>query len=588
MAHLQWDGMERVATIAQLTGVDALGLISTILQAAQAVRRNKETCQELVQEVQLIRDLLRMLQDPEMMRREEIVNALNGLETLKEAYALVASCRDCSAMYRFFMGWKQADQFRRVKKKIGKHLRFYPMISHADLTCRLEKIANSAALSTCSSQDAQEVLASSSTNHPEPELRAEEVSSEFEKPPMLTQSINDEERHRAAHQDAMQTSSRKSRSWWHDVVSSKKAKGAATSHKLPRAIELFTFAELATATMNFALERKIRDDGFSRVYKGVLPDGREVAIKRQMASSSYDRWVEEFRAEVTIHSLLHHKHIVRLIGCCVVEERRLSFGKKNEEELLVFEHMKNGSLFDHLHGPSPSSFSSPVTASWKTRIQILLGLSRAIDYLHSYAVPAVIHRDIKSSNVLLNSGWSPRLSGFGLAGSSDEAEFGHISVCGTMGYIDPEFVCTGTLKPTSDIYNFGVVMLEVLTGRKPFSHWEEEDNEDCDSTIFLTSALRLIEAGELRKVLDKRPAAKPTPRQLEAAELVARTVARCLQREGKDRPAMSDVMADLQGALELVCCDELEHVRADDMESVPPDDHDVNEDEPVPVEELLR
>lgn len=153
MANLQWDGMERVATIAQLTGVDALGLISTILQAAQAVRRNKETCQELVQEIQLIRDLLRMLQDPEMMCREEIVNALSGLEgTLKEAYALVTRCRDCSAMYRFFMGWKQADQFRRVKKKIGKHLRFYPMISHADLTRRLEKLANSAALSTCSSQ----------------------------------------------------------------------------------------------------------------------------------------------------------------------------------------------------------------------------------------------------------------------------------------------------------------------------------------------------------------------------------------------------------------------------------------------------
>jgi hypothetical protein len=153
MAHLQWEGMDRMATIAQLTGVDALGLISTIVQAAQAVCRNKETCQELVQEIQLIRDLLRMLQDPEMMCREEIVNVLSGLEgTLKEAYALVTSCRDCSTMYRFFMGWKQADQFRRIKKKIGKHLRFYPMISHADLTRRLEKLANSAALSTCSSQ----------------------------------------------------------------------------------------------------------------------------------------------------------------------------------------------------------------------------------------------------------------------------------------------------------------------------------------------------------------------------------------------------------------------------------------------------
>lgn len=142
-----------MASIAQLSGVDALGIISMIMQMEKAVRRNKETCQELVQDIQLIRDLLRMLHDQEMMCREEIVNALSGLEgTLKEAYAFVTSCRDCSAMYRFFMGWKQADQFHRIKKKIGKHLRFYPMISHADLTRRLEKLANSAALSACSSQ----------------------------------------------------------------------------------------------------------------------------------------------------------------------------------------------------------------------------------------------------------------------------------------------------------------------------------------------------------------------------------------------------------------------------------------------------
>lgn len=150
----QWDNLERAATIAQLVGVDTLGLISMIVQAAQTVRRNKETCQELVQDVQLINnDLLRMLQDPEMMQRAEIVNALNGLEgTLQEAYNLISSCRDCSAAYRIFMGWKQTDQFRRVKKKIAKHLRFYPVISHADITRRLERLSNGALSSTCSSQ----------------------------------------------------------------------------------------------------------------------------------------------------------------------------------------------------------------------------------------------------------------------------------------------------------------------------------------------------------------------------------------------------------------------------------------------------
>ncbi|XP_052135475.1 putative serine/threonine-protein kinase-like protein CCR3 isoform X2 [Oryza glaberrima] len=504
-----------------------------------------------------------MLQDPEMMCREEIVNALSGLEgTLKEAYVLVTSCRDCSAMYRFFMGWKQADQFRRIKKKIGKHLRFYPMISHADLTRRLEKLANSAALSTCSSQDAQEVPASSSVNHSNPEARAEEVNDEFEKSDVVTQSINDVERHEAGHQDAVQTLSvRKSRSWWHDVISSKKAADAVKAHVVPRAIELFSLAELAKATMDFTLDREIGKGIFSSVYRGVLPDGREVAIERKKVDSSAGG-MEAFRAEVTIQSLLHHKHIIRLVGCCVMEEEEhwSLFQKKNmvEKRLLVFEYMENGSLFDHLHGPSTSSFS-PVTASWKTRIEILLGVSRAIEYLHSYATPAVIHCDIKSSNILLDSSWSPRLSGFDIAVSCDEAECVDICVRGTLGYLDPEFVRTRTLKPASDVYNFGVVMLEVLSGRRAICRWKEDHGDgDGDSPMdsLVNHALPLIDAGQVLHLLDRRPAEEPTPRQLEAADLVARTAAHCLQENGDDRPAMSDVVTRLQAALELVRCDD--------------------------------
>uniref|UniRef100_A0A0D9XV37 Protein kinase domain-containing protein n=1 Tax=Leersia perrieri TaxID=77586 RepID=A0A0D9XV37_9ORYZ len=591
MAQLQWDGMERVATFAQLTGVDALGLISTILQAAQAVRRNKETCQELVQEIQLIRDLLRMLQDPEMMCREEIVNALSGLEgTLKEAYTLVTSCRDCSAMYRFFMGWKQADQFRRIKKKIAKHLRFYPMISHADLTRRLEKLATSAALSTCSSQDAQEVQASSSTSHPNPELRSDskkssnltslrnilllpkssqfdvqnhfraaEVPHELEKGQEETQSTdNDEEHHQAGYHDATQTSSdRKSRSWWHDMIPSNKSADAAKAHIVPRAVELFTLAELAMATMNFSLDRKIGTGRFGTVYRGKLPEGHEVAIKRKTEDSGY-LGMEEFRAEVTIHSLLHHKHIVHLIGCCVVEkEKRWSSLriKVEEERMLVFEYMKNGSLSDHLHGPSTSSPSSPVTASWKMRIEILLGASRAIDYLHSYAVPPVIHRNIKPANILLDSSWVPHLSDFSLAVTCDDAEFDDIPIAGTRGYLDPEYLCTGTPKPASDVYSFGAVMLEVLSGRKPLSHWQEEDSDGDSPMDLVSDTLQLIRAGRVLDVLDRRPTEEPTIRQFEAVDLVARTAVHCLQEKGEDRPAMSDIVARLQEALEFIRCD---------------------------------
>uniref|UniRef100_A0ACD5YVF0 Uncharacterized protein n=1 Tax=Avena sativa TaxID=4498 RepID=A0ACD5YVF0_AVESA len=168
----QWDNLGSAATIAQLTGLDALGLISTILQAAQTVRHNRETCQELVQDLQMMEDLLKLLREPEMMRQDEIKNVLNGLDrTLKEADSLVQSCRDCTLAYRVFMGWKQSDQFRRVKKKIAKHLKFYPMVSHADITRRLEELGKTVQSSSSSSQQEAQEEHTSSTRSQNPEAR---------------------------------------------------------------------------------------------------------------------------------------------------------------------------------------------------------------------------------------------------------------------------------------------------------------------------------------------------------------------------------------------------------------------------------
>ncbi|XP_052135790.1 disease resistance protein RGA5-like [Oryza glaberrima] len=326
--------------------------------------------------------------------------------------------------------------------------------------------------------------------------------------------------------------------------------------ELHRAQE-FTFEELVAATDNFTADREIGRGGFGSVYMGILSNWRQVAIKRRSPGSN--QGMEEFRAEVTTLSTLHHKNIIPLVGYCKVEKE-----KKNtveEEHLLIFDYMKNGSLSDHLHGPSSlSSHYSPVAESWKMRIKILLGVSRAINYLHS-AVPPVIHRNIKTSNILLDSSWSPCLSGFGLAISYDvEVESDSLHTCvGTAGYIDPEYLLTATPKPTSDVYSFGVVMLEVLTGRKPIFQWEEEEEEvkqlmfyrKGDYTSLVKFALPFIKAEALPKVLDKRLAVPLTSRQLEAADLVASTAERCLEEKGEDRPTMSDVMARLKWALEL-------------------------------------
>jgi serine/threonine protein kinase len=329
------------------------------------------------------------------------------------------------------------------------------------------------------------------------------------------------------------------------------------------------------------------------VYIGRLPDGREVAIK--WTSPYSQQGIKEFQAEVTILPSINHKHIVRLFGSCVrgpQEKRQLlpKLGKKQKEKqrdmLAVFEFTENRSLDIHLHGqPSPGQ-PSPVTASWKMRIEILLGVSRAIEYLQSYAERPVIHRDVKSSNILLDASWEPRLTDFGLALSWEGPDNEDI-ICGTLGYLAPEYAMTGTVNLTTDVYSFGVVMLEVLTGKKAYyseeeweknrDEWKETEKEVCQEEgmteewgeeteerakpgnfarySLVELAVPLIEAGELRKVLDRRPAKKPTPRQLEAAELVAQVAVRCVQLQWEARPSISEVVGTLQVALELAYCD---------------------------------
>lgn len=346
-----WTGLGQGATVAQLVGADAGGLISVIMQAALTARQNKKECEQLARRVFMIAELLPHLQDPEVMRRPEVRRPLAGLgDTLREAHELVTSCQGRSAMYQFVTAGRQADRFRDVQSRIDSYLLVFPIISHIDITRRLDRIYN--------------ILLPNDTSVPpagsQSQLEAAEVAQVV-------------------------------------VVPLPHGDGAE-----------FTFAELAAATSYFAHDTKIGEGGSSRVYKGRLPDGREVAIKRMCMTQQHTE--EEFRNELAILYPLRHKHIVRLFGWRVQKEERrlLSFRKKEEERLLVYEHMNNGTLYDHLHRQTSSS--SPVTASWKMRIEILLGVSRAIEHLHSYAVPPVIHRDIKSSNVLLDASWVPRVS----------------------------------------------------------------------------------------------------------------------------------------------------------------------------------
>ncbi|MCL7025416.1 hypothetical protein MKW94_007261 [Papaver nudicaule] len=309
----------------------------------------------------------------------------------------------------------------------------------------------------------------------------------------------------------------------------------------------FSLSDLALATNQFALENKIGGGSFGLVYKGKLSDGRKVAIKRGENSSKLKKLQENesaFQSELEFLSRLHHKHLVGLVGFC----------EEKDERLLVYEYMKNGALYDHLHSTSNVEKSSSILNSWKMRIKVVLDAARGLEYLHVYAVPPIIHRDIKSSNILLDATWTGKVSDFGLSlmGPEVEGESMSMKAAGTVGYMDPEYYGLNILTPKTDIYCLGVVLLEVLTGKRAIL----KDEEDGGNLIRMVEfVVPKIMSGELWDLLDVR-VGKPEGNEAEAVELVAYTALRCVSVEGKDRPTISDIVANLDRALLL--CEEME------------------------------
>ncbi|XP_020554241.1 serine/threonine-protein kinase PBS1 isoform X2 [Sesamum indicum] len=215
----------------------------------------------------------------------------------------------------------------------------------------------------------------------------------------------------------------------------------------------FSYRELATATNNFRKESFIGEGGFGSVHKGKLRSGQIVAVKQLNHSGLQGD--KEFLVEVLLLSLLRHPNLVNLIGYCA----------EGEQRLLVYEFMPFGSLECRLHDLKPHL--QPL--DWNTRMKIAAGATKGLNFLHNEANPPVIYRDLKSSNILLDEGFHPKLSDFGLAKFGPNDDRSHVStrVMGTHGYCAPEYASTGKLTMKSDVYTFGVVLLELITGRRP-------------------------------------------------------------------------------------------------------------------------
>ncbi|KAF3771835.1 Serine/threonine-protein kinase [Nymphaea thermarum] len=221
--------------------------------------------------------------------------------------------------------------------------------------------------------------------------------------------------------------------------------------------QVFSFRELAAATNNFREDCLLGEGGFGRVYRGRLESTNQVVAIKQLDRNGL-QGNREFLVEVLMLSLLHHENLVNLIGYC----------SDGDQRLLVYEYMSLGSLEDHLH--DLTSDRKPL--DWNTRMQIAAGAAKGLEYLHVKAKPSVIYRDLKCSNILLGEGFHPKLSDFGLAKLGPTGDNTHVStrVMGTYGYCAPEYAMTGQLTLKSDIYSFGVVLLELITGRRAIDY----------------------------------------------------------------------------------------------------------------------
>ncbi|KAI3470385.1 hypothetical protein Pfo_027048 [Paulownia fortunei] len=288
----------------------------------------------------------------------------------------------------------------------------------------------------------------------------------------------------------------------------------------------FSYDELKKCTNNFSESNQIGSGGYGKVYRGVLSSGQVVAIKRAQQGSVQGGL--EFKTEIELLSRVHHKNLVGLVGFCF----------EQGEQMLVYEFMANGTLRESLSG------RSGVHLDWKRRIRIVLGSARGLAYLHELANPPIIHRDVKSTNILLDENLTAKVADFGLSKLVSNSSKGHVStqVKGTLGYLDPEYYMTQQLTEKSDVYSFGVVMLELITAKQPIEKGKYIVREvkiamdKNDETYY-----------GLRDIMD--PAIRNTPNLIGFPRFLELAI-QCVEESASDRPTMSEVVKSLETILQ--------------------------------------
>lgn len=289
----------------------------------------------------------------------------------------------------------------------------------------------------------------------------------------------------------------------------------------------YPLAAIQEATGHFSESLVIGLGGFGKVYKGMLRDNTEVAVKR--GTSKSQQGLAEFQTEIEMLSQFRHRHLVSLIGYC----------DEQNEMIIIYEYMEKGTLKDHLYGSELPSLS------WKQRLDICIGSARGLHYLHTGSTKAIIHRDVKTANILLDQNYMAKVADFGLSKIGPEFDKTHVStaVKGSFGYLDPEYLTTQQLTEKSDVYSFGVVMFEVLCGRPVI-----DPSLPREKVNLIEWVMRRKDRDQLEAIVDARIVEQI---KLESLKKYVETAEKCLAECGMDRPTMGNVLWNLECALQL-------------------------------------